>query len=68
MHACYLRIASARMSACVCLLPRLLITSDRMWREIDPNDWSNKFYSFYMKTVVSIISGHGVSIHMHRAN
>ena len=40
--------------ACVCLPPRLLITSSVMWRDIDPFDWLNKFYGFYMAVVVGI--------------
>ena len=39
---------------CVCLLPRLLITSGMIWTLYD---WLNKFYSFYMAAVVIIHSG-----------
>ena len=42
---------------CVCLPPRLLITSG-----------SNMFYGFYMADVVGIVSKHAVSIHMHCGN
>ena len=52
--------------ACVCPPPRLLVTSGMMWCDIDPYDWLNKFYGFYMVAVVSIVSGRDVSIHMHR--
>ena len=38
---------------CVCPAPRLLITSGMIWT---PYDWLNKFYSFYMATLVSILS------------
>ena len=31
-------------------------------------DWSNKFYGFYMATVVGIISGNGVNINMYHEN
>ena len=34
-------------------------TSDVIWT---PYDWVNKLYSFYVATVVSIISGRGLSI------
>ena len=39
-HAWFLKIVSVRtpvcVFACVCLLPRLLITGDVMWRDMDP--------------------------------
>ena len=48
---------------CVCVsAPRLLITSGIMWRDMDPYDWLNKFYSCYMATVVVIINGRGLGI------
>ena len=53
---------------CVCPPPRLLITNGVMWHDIDPNDWLNKFYGFYMATVVGIVSGHDVSIYTHCGN
>ena len=53
---------------CVCPLPRLLITSGMMWHDIDPYDWLNKFYGFYMAAVVGIGSGHDLSIYTHRGN
>ena len=55
---------------CVCVCPplRLLITSGVMWCDIDPYDWLNKFYGFYMATVVGIGSGCDVSIYAHRGN
>ena len=52
----------------VCPPPRLLITSGVMWRDIDPYDWLNKFYGFYMAAVVGIVSGRDVSIHTCRGN
>ena len=30
------------------------MTSGVMWCDIDPYDWLNKFYGFYMAAVVSI--------------
>ena len=50
------------MCACVCPPPRLLITSGVMWRDMDPYDWLNKFYSCYMATVVVIVNGRGLGI------
>ena len=57
---------------CVCLhvcpLPRLLITSGMKWYDIDPYDWLNKFYGFYMAAVVGIGSGYDISIYRRRGN
>ena len=53
---------------CVCPPPRLLIISGVMWCDIDPYDWLNKFYGFYMAAVVGIDSGRDVSIYMRRGN
>ena len=39
-----------------------------MCRDKTPYDWLNKVYGFYKAAAVSIISGHGVSIHMHCRN
>ena len=61
-------LLSANFSMCVCPPPRLVITSGVMWCEIDPYDWLNKFYGFYMAAVVGIVSGRDVSIHTHRGN
>ena len=33
-----------------------------MWHDMDPCDWLNKFYSFYMAAVIVIISRHGLNI------
>ena len=46
-----------------CLPPRLLKTTGVIWCDIDPYDWSNRFYGFYMAAVVGIVSGRGMSIH-----
>ena len=43
----------------VCLLPKLLITSEMLWT---PFDWLNKFYNFYMAAVIGINSSHGLTI------
>ena len=66
----FLSIASVRerQYVCVCLPPRLLITSGVMWCDIDPYDWLNKFYGFYMAAVVGIGSGRDVSIYTCRGN
>ena len=39
-----------------------------MWRVWTPYDWSNKFYSFYMVAIVSIISRCGLAIEVHCRN
>ena len=44
---------------CVCVPLRLLITSGVIWCDIDPYDWLNKFYGFFMAAAVGIISRHG---------
>ena len=56
------------MCVCVCPPPRLLLTSGVMWCDIDPYNWLNKFYDFYVAVVVGISSGRDVSIYMHRGN
>ena len=53
---------------CVCTRPRQLITSGVMWPNMDPDNWLNKFYSFYMVAVVGIISRCGLSIEAHCKN
>ena len=62
----FLKIVSVQTSVCVfvcvCPPPRLLITSGVMWRDMDPYDWLNKFYSCYMVTVVVIVNGRGLGI------
>ena len=50
---------------CVCLPPRLLITSGVIWT---PYDWLNKFYSFYMAAEVVTGSGCGLRIKAHCGN
>ena len=52
---------------CVCVCPplRLLITSGMMWRDMDPYDWLNKFYSRYMAIVVTIINECSLGIDIH---
>ena len=57
------------MCVCVCVsAPRLLITSGVIWCDIDPYDWLNKLYGFYMAAVVNVGSGCDVSIHIRREN
>ena len=56
MLACFLKIALSTNIACVlmCVCPwgYYLITSVVMWTLYD---WLNKFYSYYIVTVVSIV-------------
>ena len=53
------------MCVCVCLPPRLLITSGVI---LTPYDWLNKFYRFYMAAVIGIVNRHDLSIDAHRTN
>ena len=57
---------------CVCVCarppPKLSITSGVMWCDIDPYDWLNNFYGFYMAAVVGIGSGRDVSMYTRRGN
>ena len=46
----------------VCLPLKLLITSGVMWHDMNSYDWLNKFYSYYMATVVVIVNGCGLGI------
>ena len=46
--------------SCVCPPPRLLIISGMMYP--DNYEWLNRFYSFYMAAVASIVSRCGLSI------
>ena len=39
-----------------------------IWCDIDPYDWLNKLYGYYMAAAVGIISGRDVSIHMRHVN
>ena len=61
--------ASVCVCVCVCvcvsLPPRVLITSGMMWTLYD---WLNKFYSFYMAVIVSIVNGHCLTIELHPRN
>ena len=52
---------SANVGMCVCLSPRLLITSGMIWT---PYDWFNKFYGCCMATVVDIFDECGLGIDM----
>ena len=56
------------MYVSVCLPPRLVIASGVMWHDMDPYDWLNKFYSFYVAAIVGIISRHGLRIEAHHRN
>ena len=61
---------SVCVHVCVCLPPKLLITSGVIWHDMNPYDLLNKLYSCYniMVTVVSIINGNGFGIDPHRGN
>ena len=39
-----------------------------MWRDMDPYDWLNKFYSCYIATVAIIVNGCGLVIDMCHGN
>ena len=53
------------MCVFVCPLPRLLITSGVL---LILYNWLTKFYSCYVATVVGIVDGRGLGIHMHHGN
>ena len=61
-------IVGMRVYVCVCLYPRLLITSGVMWHDMDLIRLVNKFYSCYMPTVVIIVNGHGLGINTRCGN
>ena len=50
---------------CVCLPPRLLITSGMMWRDMDLIRLVKQVLQLYMATVVVIVNGHGLEIGTH---
>ena len=50
---------------CVCPPPMLLITSGVIW---NPYDWLNKFYSFYMGSIVIIDDGRGLKVEVCHIN
>ena len=52
----------------VCLPPRLVINSGVMWCDMDLIWLVNKFYSFYMAAMISIVSRHGLRIEVHCRN
>ena len=55
----------------VCPPPSLVLTSGVIWRDMDPYDWLNKYYSFCMAGIVGIVSRHGFRIeacHRNQAN
>ena len=39
-----------------------------MWHDMDPYDWLNKSYKFYMAAVVSVISRRGLRIEAYHRN
>ena len=58
-HAWFLEIDLAH-EVCMCARPpRLVITNGMIWT---PYGWLNKFYSFCMAAIVSIISRHSLTI------
>ena len=68
LHTWFLKIdpvgiVGIRVFVCVCLRPRLLITSGMMWRDMNLIlYWLNEFYSCYMATVVVIVNGLSLGI------
>ena len=41
---------------------------NNQWRDMDPYDWLNKFYSRYMAIVVVIVNGRGLGIDMRHSH
>ena len=63
VSTCFLEIdLVCKVCLCVCPPPRLVTASDVMWHDMNPYDWLNKFYSFYMAAIVGIISIRGFRI------
>ena len=58
-------VLCACMCVCACLPPRLLITSGVIQIQYD---WLNKFYTFYMAAIVSIVSRSQLTIEAYRRN
>ena len=54
------------MCVYVCPPPRLLITSDMMWRDMDAIRLVEQVLQLYMATVVVIDNGRGLGIGMRR--
>ena len=56
-------ILAIRISADLLIGASLLLTNVVMWRDMEAMcDWLNKLYSFYMTTVVGIVSRGGLTI------
>ena len=44
------------------VLAETVTNSSVIWRDMDPYEWLNKFYSRYMVIVVVIVNGRGLGI------
>ena len=64
----FLKLLLSSKSSCVHPPPRLLITSSMLWHDVNPIDWLNKFYNFYMAAVVRILSTHSLRIEANYRN
>ena len=53
---------------CVCPPPRLLITNDVIWHDIDPIRLVKQALQLYMATVVVIVNGRGLGIGTRRTH
>ena len=56
-------LLSTNVCTCVCVSASEAINN--LSHDIDPYDWSNKFYGFCMAAVADIDSGCGISIYTH---
>ena len=56
------------MFACVRLCVSTPKAINYYWHDMDPYDWLNKSYSYYMTTVVFIVNGYGLGIDMFHGN
>ena len=65
MCAC-LCVRTTPMCVCVCVCVCVCAPEavNNQWRVMDPYayDWLNKFYSYYIATVVSVVDGNGLGI------
>ena len=71
MSVCMYVCVCAHSATCIMYAPgdmcvyaplMLLITSGMIWHDIDPYDWLNKLYSFYIAVRVGVVSRHGLTI------
>ena len=55
---------------CMCVWPSsyYMLNSSTMWCDMDPYDWLDIFYTFYVAAVIDTISRFGITIEMCHRN